>query len=163
MKLFFLSILLIFPLIGTSQLSIHNFFERTNTFLETHTHEGRVNYPAIVRNSNELNALLGFIENVDRVARGTGLVTFNAEYLYTVLKHKWAFCQLGAFTDIAYLRPGEAALAETFKSENSYYYSGLSLRLQTRILYRAVIRFDYGFNLQDVSQGGFTVGFNHFF
>ncbi|MFT6924235.1 MAG: outer membrane protein insertion porin family [Crocinitomicaceae bacterium] len=99
----------------------------------------------------------------DRVARGTGLVTFNAEYLHTVLKHKWAFCQLGAFTDIAYLRPGGAALATTFKSENSYYYSGLSFRLQTRILYRAVIRFDYGFNLQDLSQGGFTVGFNHFF
>ncbi|MFT6924237.1 MAG: hypothetical protein ACJA1C_003258 [Crocinitomicaceae bacterium] len=65
MKLFFLSILLIVPLIGTSQLSIHNFFERTNSFLETHTHKGRVNYPAIMRNGSELTALLGFVENVD--------------------------------------------------------------------------------------------------
>lgn len=56
MKLLFLSTLLVVPFIGTSQISIHTFFERTNAFLETHTHEGRVNYPAIVNNNTELNS-----------------------------------------------------------------------------------------------------------
>lgn len=99
----------------------------------------------------------------DRIARGTAETIINAEYLHTFLRHKWLFAQVGAFADFAYLRPGGQSIKDMLTYRNGYYFSGPSLRLQTRLLYKAVIRFDYGFDLKDPSKGGFTVGFNHFF
>lgn len=99
----------------------------------------------------------------DRVARGTGEIIFNAEYLHTVWRNKWFYLMMNAFTDVGYLRPPGGSIASSFENQNAYYFSGIGLRIHSRKLYNTVIRLDYGFDLENLSNNGLTFGFGHFF
>ncbi|MBL4862271.1 MAG: hypothetical protein JKY09_04535 [Crocinitomicaceae bacterium] len=99
----------------------------------------------------------------DRIARGTGEWVINAEYVHSVIRNKWMFCQVSAFTDVGFLRPPEEDARRIFEDSNTYHYSGIGLRFQSRVLYKVVVRFDYGVNMKNLRQGGFVMGFNHFF
>lgn len=99
----------------------------------------------------------------DRVARGTGELIFNIEYVHTILRHKWFYCMLNAFSDIGYLRAPGKGIMEMFEQQNAYYFSGVGVRFHSRKLYNSLIRIDYGFNLQNTTQNGLIFGFGHFF
>ncbi len=99
----------------------------------------------------------------NRVARGTAIGIANLEYRYTVWTTDWFFMQSNFFTDIGSLRPPGGNFDEMAASENLNIYSGLGIRIQTRKLYNAVFRFDYGWNTRDFREGGFVFGVNHFF
>jgi outer membrane protein assembly factor BamA len=99
----------------------------------------------------------------NRIARGTALFTFNTEYLFSVLKTNWFYAQLATFYDLGYQRPPGAKLDESFSAINTYQTAGFGLRLQSRKYYNTVFRFDYGFQLNDLSQGGFVVGLGQYF
>lgn len=99
----------------------------------------------------------------NRIARGTGELILNAEYLFTLWRNKFFFLQSNTFIDVGFLRPPAQSISTAFNPENSYYYAGLGLKFQLRVIYNSVLSFDYGINLQDVNQGGFLLGFGHFF
>jgi len=99
----------------------------------------------------------------NRIARGTALFTFNTEYLFTVLKANWFYAQVGAFYDLGYQRPPGLKLEDSFSANNTFQTAGLGLRLQSRKYYNTVFRFDYGWQLNDLSKGGFVIGLGQYF
>ncbi len=98
----------------------------------------------------------------NRVIRGTGLTSFNSEYLFTVLKHPLCFVQLASFFDLSYIRPPGGTLADVFKSDNTFTTAGFGLRFHSRKWYNTVFRVDYGINLKDPSKGGFVFGLGQY-
>lgn len=99
----------------------------------------------------------------NRVARGTAEGILNLEYAVTLVHHKYFYLQTSVFTDMAVIRPAGEKFINTFSEENTYYYSGLGLKIHSRWLYNAIFRIDYGFNLQNLSQSGLVIGFGHYF
>jgi outer membrane protein insertion porin family len=99
----------------------------------------------------------------DRVARGTGELIFNLEYQYTVWRHKYFVLQTNTYADVGYIRSAGAKIKTAFQSNNSYYFSGIGVRLQSRFLYNTTLRIDYGANLKNASNRSFTFGLGHFF
>jgi len=97
----------------------------------------------------------------NRIARGTGELIFNTEYLHTLWKHPWFYLQANSFVDIGMLRPAGGVINEF--ADNAFYYGGLGLRLQSRKFYNTILRVDYGFNLNHIADNGLTFGFGHFF
>lgn len=99
----------------------------------------------------------------NRVSRGTAEGILNLEYAHRWIKHKYFILQTSVFTDVGFIRQAGADFRSTFSEMNSYYYSGVGLKIQSRWLYNAIIRFDYGFNLENFNENGLVVGFGHYF
>lgn len=99
----------------------------------------------------------------NRVARGTAIMSFNSEYLFSIVRHKYFFVQTGVFADLSYLRPPGAQFAATFEANNTYSTAGFGMRIHSRKWYNTVFRLDYGFNMKDTSKGGFVFGLGQYF
>jgi outer membrane protein assembly factor BamA len=99
----------------------------------------------------------------NRPARGTAILTFNSEYLFTAIRHKYFFIQTGVFADLSYLRPPGASFEALFESQNTYSTAGIGMRIHSRKWYNTVFRLDYGMNLKDSSKGGFVFGLGQYF
>ena len=99
----------------------------------------------------------------NRVERGTAEVSINTEYLMSIWDHKWFTLQSSTFADIGTLRAPGAHFRNFVNGSTMYRYAGLGIRLHSKVLYRTIIRFDYSFNLANLSQGAFVVGFGQYF
>jgi len=97
------------------------------------------------------------------IDRGTSAVALNAEYRHTLYEKKWFVLQGNAFIDTAGVqRPGED-YGEIFSSETFRVNPGVGIRFIHKYIFNAVIRFDYGFNVTDNGESGFTFGIGQFF
>ncbi|GAB5417940.1 MAG: hypothetical protein Crog4KO_23120 [Crocinitomicaceae bacterium] len=99
----------------------------------------------------------------NRVARGTAEVSFNLEYMMSLWDHKWFTLQSTAFTDFGTLRAAGADFRNFVDNAMVYRYAGLGVRIHSKVLYRTILRFDYSFNLRDLNQSAFVVGFGQYF
>lgn len=99
----------------------------------------------------------------NRVARGTAEIAFNLEYHMRIWDNKYFTMQSVSFADFGTLRPAGANLRDFVNGSMVYRYAGLGVRLHSKVLYRTIIRFDYSFNLRDLNQGAFVVGFGQYF
>lgn len=99
----------------------------------------------------------------NRVARGTAQGIINLEYRHTIWTTNLFFLQSNIYADYGALRTPGQKLTTMFESENSYLYTGLGLRLQTRKVFNVVFRFDYGRSVKQSKSNGFVFGINQFF
>lgn len=99
----------------------------------------------------------------NRVARGTAEIIFNFEYHYSVWTNKWFILQSTVFSDIGTIRPAGINFRDFVDGTMIYRYAGIGARIHSKWLYRTIIRFDYAFNLIDLKQGAFVVGFGQYF
>ncbi len=99
----------------------------------------------------------------NRTARGTAQFIINTEYRLTLLdEEKWAL-QIVTFLDIGTLRsPGEPLKNVLVQSQIQNYF-GSGFRLIYKEFYGAVLRVDYGLNIQDITQAGAVIGFGQYF
>lgn len=97
----------------------------------------------------------------NRIARGTAITNFSAEWRQRILKTKWAFVQVVGFGDFAILR----APAKTYSMNNSpsFYTTGFGFRLYSRVLYKGVFRIDFALPNVSLPNGGFSFGLTQFF
>ncbi|XOV67484.1 MAG: hypothetical protein ACFHU9_17860 [Fluviicola sp.] len=99
----------------------------------------------------------------NRVARGTAEILFNLEYHHSVWDTKWFTLQSTVFSDIGTLRSAGLNFRDFVNETQIYRYAGLGLRVHSKWLYRTIIRFDYAFDLIDLRNGAFVVGFGQYF
>lgn len=99
----------------------------------------------------------------DRVARGTGIFYFNAEYNHTIFDKNWYAITGTAFTDYGTLRyPGTNI--STLTEENSQnVHAGIGARFILKKIYNAVFRVDYGHSLKKGNTNEFVIGLGHYF
>ena len=81
------------------------------------------------------------------VQRGNAYWSLNTEYRHTLFEKGWFAVQGNAFIDLAGIQPVNTSFNTLFSRKNQYQYSGLGLRLIHKYIYKAVLRIDYGINL----------------
>jgi len=99
----------------------------------------------------------------NRVERGTAEMSVNVEYHHSVWDNKYFTLQSTIFADVGTLRPAGFNMREFVEESRLYRFSGLGLRLHSKVFYRTILRFDYSFDLADLTQGAFVVGFGQYF
>jgi hypothetical protein len=99
----------------------------------------------------------------NRVDRGTGENILNFEYRQSIINKKHFTIQAVAFTDIGSLRPAGEKTDALFSKDQLNYFSGLGIRIHSKLFYKAIFRLDYAFNLKDVNHNGLSFGLGHFF
>jgi len=99
----------------------------------------------------------------NRVARGTAEMVLNAEFHYSVWDQKYFTLQTSVFSDVGTLRLAGQSHRDFIEEARLYRYAGLGLRIHSKWLYRTIVRFDYSFNLENLNQGAFVVGFGQYF
>lgn len=71
--------------------------------------------------------------------------------------------QGNVFVDMAGIRLVDSKLSQLFKSENNYQYGGIGLRFIHKYIYKAVLRIDYGINLDGFKNSSLVFGIDQFF
>ncbi len=99
----------------------------------------------------------------NRVSRGTAEFTINFEVRQTLLQLSYGALQLVGFSDYSTLKPGYENSGKMFDSRNRFLYSGIGLRGQLFASYGAVLRLDYGFDMDDFRSGAFVFGLGQYF
>ena len=98
----------------------------------------------------------------DRVLRGTALLTGNAEWRYTIQNgNKWS-TQAVAFIDAGIIRTPGQKNEQVFETNNHKESIGIGGRIQYKKIYNAVLRLDYGYELNS-KKGRFVVGLGQYF
>ena len=99
----------------------------------------------------------------NRVARGTAELIANIEYRVTAYDSKKWGVQSVFFLDMATWRNPGKDLDTLFESAQSRQFLGGGFRFIYKEVHGAVIRIDYGTNIQDITQGGVVIGFGQYF
>ncbi len=100
----------------------------------------------------------------DRVDRGSGVITLNTEYRYTLWENDWAAFQGVAFVDYGSWREPAGGLDDFVEKENVYLHSGGGLRFILKKVYNATFRIDYGIGLTPTNNSrGFVLGLGQYF
>ena len=97
------------------------------------------------------------------VQRGNAYWSLNTEYRHTLFEKGWFALQGNAFLDIAGIQPVNTSFNTVFASKNQYQYTGLGFRLIHKYIYKAVLRFDYGINLDGFKNPSLVFGIDQFF
>ena len=97
------------------------------------------------------------------VQRGNAFWSLNTEYRHTLFEKGWFAVQGNAFIDLAGIQPVNTSFNTLFAGKNQYQYSGLGLRLIHKYIYKAVLRIDYGINLDGFKKGSLVFGIDQFF
>ena len=97
------------------------------------------------------------------VQRGNAYWSLNTEYRHTLFEKGWFALQGNAFLDIAGIQPVNTSFNTLFAIKNQYQYSGLGLRLIHKYIYKAVLRIDYGINLDGFKNSSLVFGIDQFF
>jgi len=98
----------------------------------------------------------------DRVARGTALLTFNAEYRQLLVElDQWSLHGVGFF-DLGTIRsPGDEMVSLIGDSANQYV--GVGARIIYNKVFNALLRIDYSFDLSNFSNQHFVIGLGQYF
>lgn len=99
----------------------------------------------------------------NRVDRGTGAIILNLEYRHTLLEKENVAIQGVLFSDNGSWRNPGGDFSDFSQNENFVLFSGGGLRFIHKKIYNAILRVDYGFNLQDRSVNGFVLGIGQYF
>jgi outer membrane protein assembly factor BamA len=99
----------------------------------------------------------------NRVDRGTGSVVLNLEYRHTFLESKKIALQAVAFSDLGTWRNPGGSLNDFAEVENIQSFAGFGVRAIHKEIFNAILRLDYGVDLQDLSRSGFVVGIGQYF
>ena len=67
------------------------------------------------------------------------------------------------FIDLAGIQPVNSSFNTLFMRKNQYQYGGIGLRLIHKYIYKAVLRIDYGINLDGFKNGSLVFGIDQFF
>jgi hypothetical protein len=97
------------------------------------------------------------------VQRGNTYWAINTEYRHSLFEKGWFALQGNVFVDMAGIRPVDSKLSQLFKSENNYQYGGIGLRIIHKYIYKAVLRIDYGINLDGFKNSSLVFGIDQFF
>lgn len=99
----------------------------------------------------------------NRVDRGTGAIILNAEYRHSFLdKEKFAL-QGVLFSDSGSWRNPGGDFSDFGQSENLVLFAGGGFRFIHKKIYNAILRVDYGVNLQEPATNGFVLGIGQYF
>ena len=99
----------------------------------------------------------------NRVDRGTGAVILNAEYRHTFIDKNKVAIQGVLFSDSGSWRNPGGDFSDFTEDENFVLFAGGGLRLIHKKIYNAILRIDYGFNLQESEINGFVLGIGQYF
>ncbi|MBV6644461.1 MAG: hypothetical protein KI790_03375 [Cyclobacteriaceae bacterium] len=99
----------------------------------------------------------------NRVDRGTGTVVLNSEYRHAILDRPQVAMQGVLFSDTGTWRNPGGDLSDFSQSENFVLFGGAGLRFIHKKIYNAILRVDYGFDLQDPGKNGFVIGIGQYF
>ncbi len=99
----------------------------------------------------------------NRIERGTAEHIINLEYRHTLLNKKYFTLQAILFSDYGAIRDAGQSINELFDFKYDYLYSGIGIRLHSKFFYKSIFRLDFGVNLQQTTQSGFSFGVGQFF
>jgi outer membrane protein assembly factor BamA len=99
----------------------------------------------------------------NRIDRGTGKLVFNLEYRHTIIDRPLWSSQFVFFCDAGTWRQPGGPWADFWQDENVRTFAGAGLRLIYKKAFNAMLRLDYGIDLQDASMGGPVLGIGQFF
>jgi len=136
--------------------------------------KGRGNFATRLRvglSSNEQSPFAPFVLDSylnirgvgNRVDRGTGAIILNAEYRQTLLEKEKIAIQGVVFSDTGSWRNPGGNFNDFTDSNNFVLFAGGGLRFIHKKIYNAILRVDYGFNLQETGINGFVLGVGQYF
>mgnify|MGYP001130770978 CR=1 FL=1 len=99
----------------------------------------------------------------NRVQRGSAEAVINIEYRQTLFDIGWLAAQGVAFSDYGLIRLTEQSINEVLKKPQQAWYGGAGLRLNFTRFSKAIVRIDYGYDLQHQKPGGLIFAVDHFF
>ncbi len=99
----------------------------------------------------------------NRVDRGTGAIILNAEYRHTFIDRQKAALQGVLFSDSGSWRNPGGDFSDFSNDENFVLFAGGGFRFIHKKIYNAILRVDYGFNLQEPNVNGFVLGIGQYF
>lgn len=99
----------------------------------------------------------------DRVRRGTSMYALNSEYRHTLLSKKFFAFQGVSYLDLGGIRQPGYNFSQFMQLDELNIYAGGGVRIILKKVYNAVLRIDYGYDIKSLKNGGFTVGFGHYF
>jgi len=99
----------------------------------------------------------------NRVDRGTGAIILNAEYRQTLLERDIVAIQGVVFSDTGSWRNPGGTFSDFKDPDNFVLFAGGGLRFIHKKIYNAILRVDYGFNLQQTNINGFVLGVGQYF
>lgn len=99
----------------------------------------------------------------DRIDRGTGMLTLNAEYRHTFYESGRLGLQGVGFVDVGSWRLPGGGLSDFTDPEVIRLHAGLGARLVLKQFYNTVFAVDYGHSLRRGGVGGFVMGLGQYF
>ncbi|MEP1035210.1 hypothetical protein [Ekhidna sp.] len=99
----------------------------------------------------------------NRVDRGTGAIIFNAEYRHSFIHLEKVAVQGVLFSDSGSWRNPGGDFSDFAEKSNAVIFAGGGLRFIHKRIYNAILRIDYGVNLQEPSISGFVLGIGQYF
>ncbi|MEO1255082.1 MAG: outer membrane protein assembly factor, partial [Bacteroidota bacterium] len=99
----------------------------------------------------------------NRVDRGTGAIILNAEYRHTFFDRQNIAIQGVAFSDTGSWRNPGGNFTDFSNDDNFVLFAGGGGRFIHKKIFYAILRVDYGFNLQEPSINGFVLGIGQYF
>lgn len=99
----------------------------------------------------------------NRVSRGTAEFITNAEFRYSIWRHKWFILQAVALSDLGTLRQPGATIEDMFNYNELEWFVGGGFRVNSRVFYNTSFRIDYSVSPIDTKKHGLTFGVGQFF
>lgn len=99
----------------------------------------------------------------NRVDRGTGAIILNVEYRHTLFEKEKVAIQGVLFSDNGSWRNPGGKISDFTQNENLVLFSGGGFRFIHKKIYNAILRVDYGVNLQNRKVSGFVLGIGQYF
>lgn len=99
----------------------------------------------------------------NRVDRGTGAIILNAEYRHAFVDRDKLAVQGVLFSDSGSWRNPCGSLSDFSNEDNFQLFAGGGFRFIHKKIYNAILRVDYGFNLQQPEMNGFVLGIGQYF
>ena len=99
----------------------------------------------------------------DRIDRGTGMLTLNTEYRYTLVETNMLGLQLVGFVDAGSWRLPGGTFEDFTEDENIRIHGGAGARFILKTFYNTVFSLDYGHSLRGTGLGGFVLGLGQYF
>ncbi len=99
----------------------------------------------------------------DRIDRGTGMLTLNTEYRYTLLENSQIGLQAVGFVDAGSWRLPGGTFSDFADPEIIRLHGGVGGRFILKQFYNTVFSADYGHSLRGTGMGGFVLGLGQYF
>jgi len=99
----------------------------------------------------------------NRIDRGTGKLVFNFEYRHAFIDRPLWASQFVLFCDAGTWRQPGGQWSDFTNDENVRTFAGAGLRLIYKKAFNAMLRLDYGIDLQNPGMGGPVLGIGQFF